>query len=134
MPQPHGTINRYNNQRCRCDACREAIRIYRREQRSRDALVAREQQTPPKGLPSVPLATSVAPPVTIEDGRGARSYRIARASCGHELWFSAGVVVPLGGWVRCPEHGPTGVREMALSESLSTDMRAGALLPKPVRT
>ncbi len=35
MPHPHGTINRYNNQRCRCDLCRAAIRSYRREQRAR---------------------------------------------------------------------------------------------------
>jgi hypothetical protein len=37
MPHPHGTINRYNNQRCRCDACRAAIRDYRRAQRARAA-------------------------------------------------------------------------------------------------
>ena len=34
MPHPHGTTNRYNNQRCRCDLCRVAIRNYRREQRA----------------------------------------------------------------------------------------------------
>lgn len=35
MPHPHGTINRYNNQRCRCDACREAMRDYKRALRAR---------------------------------------------------------------------------------------------------
>ena len=35
MPHPHGTINRYNNQRYRCDQCRTAIRDYRRAQRAR---------------------------------------------------------------------------------------------------
>jgi hypothetical protein len=37
MPHPHGTINRYNNQRCRCDPCRAAIRDYRRAQRASSA-------------------------------------------------------------------------------------------------
>jgi hypothetical protein len=27
-PTPHGTVNGYNNYRCRCDLCREAIRAY----------------------------------------------------------------------------------------------------------
>jgi len=45
MPHPHGTINRYNNQRCRCDLCRAAIRDYRRAQRAQAA--DREPHTPP---------------------------------------------------------------------------------------
>jgi hypothetical protein len=44
MPHPHGTINRYNNQRCRCDQCRAAIRDYRREQRDRTRTI--EQAAP----------------------------------------------------------------------------------------
>jgi hypothetical protein len=44
MPHPHGTIDRYNNQRCRCDACRAAIRDYRRAQRAQAASI--EQARP----------------------------------------------------------------------------------------
>jgi hypothetical protein len=40
MPHPHGTINRYNNQRCRCDLCRAAIRDYRRAQRAKNNVTA----------------------------------------------------------------------------------------------
>ena len=33
----HGTVSRYNNDSCRCDECREAFKVYRREYKARKA-------------------------------------------------------------------------------------------------
>jgi hypothetical protein len=33
---PHGTANRYTNYGCRCEVCRAAHTLYRRELRARD--------------------------------------------------------------------------------------------------
>jgi hypothetical protein len=52
MPQPHGTINRYNNQRCRCDLCRAAIRDYRRAQRAQTTQAATRHRAPAAAIAS----------------------------------------------------------------------------------
>jgi len=52
MPRPkpkHGTISRYNNQRCRCDKCRRAATDYKRAQRG---------QAPKPWGPTVPHGTT----------------------------------------------------------------------------
>jgi hypothetical protein len=36
VPLVHGTVTGYANRRCRCDGCREAWRVYRKDIRERD--------------------------------------------------------------------------------------------------
>jgi hypothetical protein len=105
MTSPHGTISKYNNERCRCDQCRTAIRNYRRNRRRVEA-TARRATARRATARLVPL-----PAVPARRTRGIRPsrplatrYQIVRASCGHVLWFAADVNVPLGGWVQCPQH------------------------------
>jgi hypothetical protein len=42
--------------------------------------------------------------------------------------FSRKTVVPLGGWVGCPQQGPTGVRDITLTVALPHDVLGGAPL------
>jgi hypothetical protein len=127
MPHPHGTINRYNNQRCRCDACRAAIRDYRRERR---ATARTKQQRPIEHQATAGWAHLVD---LLQTGLGTTvdrdaRYQVVRASCGHELWFPATAPVQLGGWVRCPWHPMTGVREISTSPSIPRDAVPGMVL------
>ncbi len=132
MPHPHGTINRYNNQRCRCELCRAAIRDYRRTQRAR-----RQVKTPnplPRPTTGTPVAATLpssAKRVSDPDGATALRFQIAQASCGHLLWFANDVKVPLGGWVRCPQHPLTGVREVHRTASIPKDAFPGSAFAPP---
>ena len=123
MPQPHGTINRYNNQKCRCDLCRAAIREYRRTQR------AQGKGTQPVAVTShtsttMPSLSSRTTPQTV----GTLRCQVARASCGHLLWFAANVAVPLGGWVGCPQHRLSNVRDLRPATTIPTDALPGSIL------
>ena len=120
MPHPHGTINRYNNQRCRCDLCRAAIRDYRRRQRAkpRSNIVGRDE-----------LSRAPIPAVTgterQPDVRGHVHYWLARGSCGHYLWLAHTTHVRPGGLVGCPEHGVTSVREVQRAANVTGDALPG---------
>jgi len=127
MPHPHGTINRYNNQRCRCDACRSAIRDYRRARRSRDKRQVQRADLPP------PIAVPYADPETfivVAAPKPAGSFQLVQASCGHLLWFPSHVKIPLGRWVHCPRHGRTGVRTCDRVSHVPTDAVRGEQIPR----
>jgi hypothetical protein len=69
------------------------------------------------------------PPVFATAVHPAGQYQLVKASCGHLLWFSAKTAVPLGGWVGCPQHGPTGVRDITLTVGIPRDVLPGTTLP-----
>jgi len=121
MPHPHGTINRYNNQRCRCDLCRTAIRDYRREQRAK----GRTRLPPVMPAPSANVRAQLAQPTQETTSQRPKVGQLAKTSCGHVLYFDAATSVPLGGWVACPQHGPTGVREAIRAANIPNDALRG---------
>jgi hypothetical protein len=82
MPHPHGTINRYNNQRCRCDLCRAAIRDYRRTQRATTTHPATAPDAPPPG----------APPHTPRTSTTLDRDAVAKAMIGGHLMWNCGHV------------------------------------------
>lgn len=53
------------------------------------------------------------PPARTAVARPAKTVQLAKTSCGLVLYFERTASVPLGGWVVCPQHGATGVRENA---------------------
>lgn len=68
-PPPHGKLSRYTNQGCRCDLCREASRVYRREYylRKRGAGV---HDTRPDGLEGAASGGPGAGPTLLRDVPG----------------------------------------------------------------
>jgi hypothetical protein len=71
--------------------------------------------------PSLPLSATAI--------RLTSQYQLVTASCGHLLWFPSKTTVPLGGWVGCPQHGPTGVRDTTLTVGVPRDALPGTTLP-----
>jgi hypothetical protein len=125
MPHPHGTINRYNNQRCRCDLCRAAIRDYRRAQRAHARIIERPR-TNSTSTSADPAASAGAPVAKIA------GYQLAYATCGHQLWLESHVDVTPGGWVKCPEHRITGVRRVLNVSTVPRDaLRGSGLTDQP---
>jgi hypothetical protein len=128
MPAPHGTISRYNNARCRCDACRAAIREYRREQRTYHAQEA-SAPIPKRSTPAAPvLKGNTNRPVR---SRARPPFQVVRASCGHLLWFLADEQVPAGRWASCPYHPTTGVGRAIRVDAIPLDAYRGMLLDDP---
>lgn len=119
MPRPHGTINRYNNQRCRCDACRIAIRNYRRAQRA-NANVDRAAHMPAAVKPQQVPASVV---VVVPNPTG--NFQVVRASCGHILWFPSNITIPLGGWILCPQHRLTSAPGIRRVSAIPSDALPG---------
>jgi hypothetical protein len=93
MPHPHGTINRYNNQKCRCDACRAAIRDYRRSQRAKTAR-QREEVSREANAPGVPVDLAYALRRFI-DSRTAPMPVVVESRCGR-CGSTAGTYVSQG--------------------------------------
>lgn len=119
MPHPHGTINRYNNQRCRCDLCRAAIRNYRRERRAKAKPVPAPDDRRAH-VSRIPIAESGPSP------RSEPWFQIVHASCGHMLWFTHDAFIAPGGWVRCPWHPLAGVRTISRALTIPPDALPGS--------
>jgi hypothetical protein len=107
MPHPHGTINRYNNQRCRCDLCRAAIRDYRRTRR------ALQRNTPPPVVAvrsdRQPVLTPKQPRTTIDADTAAKLSIGGHAmwTCGHiNMWPGLDVIRALFGSHADPSRYP----------------------------
>ena len=74
---------------------------------------------------SVP-ATSANPTLPASRTPATSRFQVARATWGHLLWFTSEVVLPLGGWVRCPDDGPTSVRDITGVDAIPIDALAGS--------
>ena len=74
---------------------------------------------------SVP-ATSANPTLPASRTPATSRFQVARATWGHLVWFTSEVVLPLGGWVRCPDDGPTSVRDITGVDAIPIDALAGS--------